>query len=138
DDPRVPRLHDVVAETVTLHDAGAEILHQHVGLLGKGQGDLSSFFRRQIKNQALLVAIVGQEDGCLAAALGRHVEPGVVATGWAFYIYDRRAEIPLGHRAERAGDDPGEVEDADTLGRERFLTGSGAGHGAASLLVSAI
>ena len=62
DDARVELLDRVVAEPEPLHDAGAEVLGDDIGLFDHAAGDFLAFVGLQIDDRAALVAVEQQEE----------------------------------------------------------------------------
>ncbi len=103
-----------VAQAEARHHAGLEVLDEHVGFLRQTPQDLLPAGILQVERDALLPAVDAHEIGAFRTDK-RAEGPGVVALPRPLNLDHLGAEIGEHHRAERAGEDAGEVEDAEAV-----------------------
>ena len=105
-----------VGEAEALHDAGGEVLDEHVRLFGQAHDRLFAAGRLEVEHEAALVAVeagVIAAEGALGVVVGEGAgEAGHLAAG-RLDLDDVGAEVGEEHRAVGAGEGLGEVEDAD-------------------------
>jgi hypothetical protein len=122
DEALVARLqHLLIAEAPLLECARLEVVDDHVGVLEQAQRDLLALGLGQVEHHAALVAIAEEVVRALAAVTGRCVwrvaarerrAPGArVVEGRRLDLDDVRAVVAEHHRADRAGEDAGQVDD---------------------------
>ena len=135
-EPGIAGPEHVAAEAEPLHRAGPEVLHEHVGPIDERQKRLPIDRILQIEREALLAAIDAGEVAALAARQEGAVLPGVVAAVGPLDLHHLRAQVSQDHGAERAGQDPREVENSDAgkrLGGHRGVVSVGRPQGLAVL-----
>ena len=125
DQPRVAGPQDVPAEAQAVHHAGAEVLHHHVGNLHQPQHQVAPLLRVEVDADAAL-------PGVLLGEVRRDaVDPRPGGAGDValrrFQLDDLGSKIQQHSCRVRAGEYPGEVEDANS--GERAV-----GHAHATLL----
>src|SRR6202022_3106944 len=101
-----------------LHGAGAEVLDDHVRVLHQRLDHLHRLRLLQVERDAALVPVEEQVRGGLAVLVGR---PGarLVARPGVLHLHDVRAQVGQQRAAPGAGDDAGEIDDADAVEEER-------------------
>ncbi len=105
----------VVAEPPLLHRAGQEVLHEHVCLGEERFHDGAPFGFRQVERQRALAAVDRSEVRGVALRVERRAEePCLVARG-RLHLDHVRAVVGQHLRAERAGEDAGEIDDANAV-----------------------
>ena len=104
DQALVCRRHRFCAEAEAVHDAGAEVLDEHVGLADEATGDLEVVRLLEVEDDAALAAL---EDGVGLVAPARSA--GRVDAD------DLGALVGEHHRRQRPGEVLPEVEHADTI-----------------------
>ncbi len=114
DQPRVDLGQRGIADAEPVHHAGAEILHDHVGVGDQALDDLDRRRLLQIQRQAALVAVDRQPGRRHAAVcpLARQRRAAHVLALAALHLDDVGAEQGELEAAERSGKDLGEIEDA--------------------------
>ena len=112
DQPRVDLGQRGVADAEPVHHAGAEILHDHVGVGDQALDDLDRRRLLQIQGQAALVAVDRQPGRRHPAVrpLARQRRAAHVLALAAFHLDDLGAEQGKLVGTEGAGEDLGEVE----------------------------
>ena len=110
----------LVGEVVARHVADLEILDEHVAARDQQLGDLLAFGLRDVERDRPLVAVDGEVVGAFAgvlavAALDERRAPfaRVVALAGPLDLDDVGAQIAEHLRGGRAGQDAGQVENAD-------------------------
>ncbi len=101
------------AEPHLVEDAGAVILDQHIALADQPRQHLAPLGRAQIEGDRPLVAVIGGEIPAQPVAYGALMAHRIALAG-RFHLDDVGAHIGEQHRAERAGEDAGEVENANS------------------------
>src|SRR5262249_197319 len=106
-------------EAETLHDSGAKVVHDHVGLLREPVDRLAAEGRAHVDGDASLVAIETPEDRALAA-LVQHVHAREVARAGTLDLDDVGAEVSQHLGRARPQLDLGEVQH-DDAGERRVV-----------------
>ena len=118
DDVRIHRPEVVVAETEPLHCAGAEVLHDHVGVPRQGLEDLPALRGLQIQRHGPLVGGLGLEVGAHAGVAQRVDGPHPAVHVRVSHRLDLDDVGPQ-HREligrKRTGENVRHVEDADSF-----------------------
>ena len=115
DEARIVPAERFVVDAQPRGDAGAEVLHRHVGVAGQVMDDLLALGRLQIDRDAALVPVPCLEHAALAFDEGPPVA-SVVAAG-RFDLEDVGAHVAEQHGAVGTGDEAREVEDPDAVQR---------------------
>jgi hypothetical protein len=122
DDARVARPQRLIAHAEAVQDAGAEGLQHDVGALGELEERLLARRLLQVEADRALVAVEREEPhglrGVLDARRRGHRPADVVAHPRVLDLDDVGAVVREQQRAERAGQQPREVQDAHALQRE--------------------
>ena len=127
DQPRVVGLERLESEAQPVHDAGPEVLGEHVGARRQLARDLEARGRFEVEGQRTLVAVAGQEQHALP--VDRLVGAAPVALKGAAQRLDRdHVGAQVGeqlnpHRAQKEvveAEDPGAVQKVHGLFRFRF------------------
>ena len=131
DQLRVQCGQDLVAQAQAVHDAGAEVLHQDVGVQDQLLEQVLAFGALGVEGDGVLVGVLGQEAG----AHQRLVEfgddaqlAGQVAVLGVLHLDDVGAQEGQVEGGEGARQDVGEVEDLDAfehalLGHDQYPRG---------------
>ena len=121
DEPGVLLAQPLVADAEAVHHAGAEALHQHVGLAHEPQQHLAPLLALEVEADRALVAVEREEQrgaGALLGALVARRRPAhVVAEPRVLDLEHVGAEVGEQARAEAARQQPREVEHADAVER---------------------
>ena len=115
DEPRVDLLQRIGAEAELRHDAGAEVLHQHIRARRKRAGDFQIIRRLQVQHDRSLASVDVLKERAFAVA----ERPNM-----AVLVAARRLDLDhvgaeIGHQGRRvgAGEDTCEIEHHDALER---------------------
>ena len=109
-------MQDIPSDAETLHDAGAIALDEHVGSLDKAEQQLATRVCLEVQGHAALVAVDGVEQRTLA--LDERRGPTHVVAGLRLLDLDHvGSHIGEQHRAVGAGQQPRQVEEADSRQR---------------------
>ena len=120
DQPRIGRRDRRIVEAEFLHHAAGEILHHHIRFRDQFARHLQRRRIGEIERNAALVAIETEKGRALAADFRMFIVAGVVASIRVFDLDHLGAEIGQRLRAGRAGNDPGEVDNQQTIEGSRF------------------
>ena len=134
-DARVSRRHRGVADAELVHDAGAEAFDDDVRARRQPQEDLDPRRLLEVEAQPALVAVDHPEVGAVLACAGTE-RARVVADFGILDLDDIRPEVGEMQRRHRAGQQPGQVEDADAGERQRPAHGAQAPSRSASSSIS--
>ena len=119
DDPGVDLAHALVADAEPVEDTGTEGLEHDVVLAHQAQQHLAPALALEIDADRALVAVQRQEQRRLRAVIGTldigRGPADVVAHAGVLDLQDLRAEVGEQQRAEAAGQQAREVEDADAF-----------------------
>ena len=110
DDPRVYRLHRIVAQPEALHDTRGEVFHNDIGILGQLEENFLGLIFLEVESQASLVTVYGQEVCAFAFDEGRPPLAGVVAASGDLDLDHIGPVVAQHQRAERACQRPGQIE----------------------------
>src|SRR5207249_11833137 len=113
DEPWVQAREGAVPEAELVHRPGPEVLEEHVALAHQRAEDLPTLGRLEVQRHALLVPVDGHEVGRLTAD-ERWPTAGVVALTRLLDLDHLGAHVAERHRAEGTGENPGEVEHANS------------------------
>ena len=112
DDARIDPAAGGITNTQTVDDTGAEAFHHGVGVAHQPQEDFHAFAFFQIEAQCTLVAVDRGEHRCGFPRLGAE-RARVVARAGIFDLDHVGAQIREMQRANRPGQKPGQVENAN-------------------------
>jgi hypothetical protein len=122
DDAGVDLAHRLVADAEAVEDTGAKRLEHDVGFAHRAQERLAPHVALEVQANRALAAVQRQEERGLRRVLDAVVErrPGaqVVAHSRVLDLDHVGAEVGEQQRAEAAGEQAAEVEDADAFERE--------------------
>ena len=118
DDARIGGAEGRVSEPEPVHDAGAELLHHHVGGLGERKDAVAHLRVFQVGRHALLAAVEQREADALLTPF--RLEAAHVLAVRALDLDDLGAGFRQHQRRQGARQQRGEVEHADTGERALF------------------
>ena len=124
DQPRIGRRDRRIVEAEFLHHAAGEILHHHVGLRDQFARNLQRRRVGEIERDTALVAIEAEKRRALAADFRVLIVPRIVAAIRVFDLDHLGAEIGQRLRTGGSGDNPGEVDNQQTIEGRRFALGA--------------
>src|SRR6185436_7810253 len=110
-----------VAEAKPVEHAGAEVFDEHVRAIDELPEHLLAARRFQVEPDAPLVAVDRQEIAADAVDERRPPEARVVTARRRFDLDDGRAHVAKHHRAERTGENAGEIEYENAVERSHGL-----------------
>ncbi len=111
------RPHRFVVDAELVDDSRPEVLDDQVGVARQPQEDLASLVGLQVEGDAALAAVGHGAGVALPADLGLEATR-VVAGDGLLDLDDVRAELGQHHRGVGAGEEPGQVEDAEAVERQ--------------------
>ena len=110
-----PLRHLRVREAQPVEGAGPEVLDEHVRRLQQAPEEVAAAGILQVQRHSALPAVHGEEVDALALDEGGAPAPRVVALARLLDLDHVRARVRHGLRAVGAGQDAGEIDDADAL-----------------------
>src|SRR5262249_47634085 len=116
DQPRIDLREGLGPKSESLHDAGAEVVHDDIGLLREPVDGLAAQRRAYIDRDALLVAVQAPEDRALAARVA-HVLSREIAGAGPLDLDDVGAKISQHLRGARPQLDLREIKHRDAAER---------------------
>ena len=120
DQSRIDLRQPLVGNPKPVKDAGAEVLHEHVGAPDEGFEGGLSVLRLEVEGDGLLVPIRGQEVGRFTLGVdrlheGRPPSAGVVAAVGVLHLDHVGAEVAQHHRGVGARECAGQIDDHHAL-----------------------
>ena len=128
DQPRIQRMHCIIAEAHLLHGAAAEILDQHVRIFQQTRENVAARFRPEVQGNAALVSVHDQEGRGFIGDGWRHHAPRVVAVRYSLHLNDVSPHIGQQHRAGGSRHDVRKIDHFKTLQRADVSVSSGLIH----------
>lgn len=101
-----------------VHDARAKALHHDVSLVDEAEETLPVIGRLQIERDRFLAAIERVKHRRHRFAQGK-IGARIISLGPIFDLHNIRALIGKVHRRQGAGQEPGQVDDGDTVEQAR-------------------
>ena len=126
-EPRLLGRERRVIEPEAFHQAGTEVLHDHVAREREPARDRASILGPEVDHDRALVPVEREEVGRVLADERRSPATRVVPGAGSLDLHDVGAEVAEQHRRERARQDAGEVRHSDPGEGETLGVGARSG-----------